>query len=78
MSVECNVSHKTCLEKRRAEEQVYGGCKEKRGGKEIKRVDDILFVLQQGRSQEKWHVSQSCRPAEGRGCSCSKSGTLRW
>jgi hypothetical protein len=67
MSVECNVSHKTCLEKGRAEEQVYGGCKEKRRKGKQKWVEDILFVLQHGRSQEKRHVSQSCRPAEGRG-----------
>lgn len=31
MKVKCTVSHKTCLEKGRTEEQVYGECK---GGRE--------------------------------------------
>jgi hypothetical protein len=77
---ECKVQcvAQTCLEKGRAEEQVYGECKGEKRRKETKRVEDILFVLQQGRLQEKEHVSQSCCPAEGRGCRCSKCGTSRW
>lgn len=64
---ECKVQcvAQTCLEKGRAEEQVYGECQGERKRKETKRVEDIQFVLQQGRSQEKRHVSYSCRPAEG-------------
>jgi hypothetical protein len=48
----------TCLEKGRAEEQVYGECKGE-GEEGNKWVEDILFVLQRGGSQERRLVSQS-------------------
>ena len=56
----------TCLEKGRAgKNKSMASAREKKRRKEIKRVEDIQFVLQQGRSQEKRHVSYSCRSAEG-------------
>jgi hypothetical protein len=77
---ECKVQcvAQTCLEKGRLEEQVYGEYKEEKRKKETKRVEDILFVLQQADHRRPGHVSRSYRSAEWRGCSSSTSGIPCW